>query len=79
MDYQSQWISSFESIRDQVIQILEEANKGFDYWFVNSCLHQKFGLKELYVVLTQPFYRIKLAFLQSMIKVGMMLFIGIID
>ena len=76
MDCQSQWIASSEVIRDQIVRILEEANKGFDYWFVNSCLRQKYGLKELYIVLTQPFYRIKLSFLQSMIKVGRMIVIA---
>lgn len=70
VDMQSQWRESFESIRDKMIRILEEANKGFDYWFVNCCLYQKYGLRELYVVLTQPFYRMKLSFLQAMMKVS---------
>ncbi|KNB44353.1 hypothetical protein JH06_3746 [Blastocystis sp. subtype 4] len=43
-------------------------NRGFDSWFVECSLYQKFGLKEFYVVLIQPFYRMKLTFLQNMIR-----------
>lgn len=43
--------------------------KGFDFWCLESCLYQKYGIKELMMVITIPFYQIKLHCLQEMMRV----------
>ena len=71
VDVRSEWLFSFEEVQKQCQTIASQYPKCFDLWCLESCLFQKYGIKELLMVITIPFYQIKIHCLQEMIRVRM--------
>ena len=69
VDMKQEWLFSEETIKRQCVEIVERSNKGFEFWNLNSCLYQRFGMKELYLVITQPVFQIKMRCLKEMMIV----------
>ena len=68
-DQKAAWHYSLADIRKRCEEIANQEQKGFDFWCLESCLYRKYGIKELMMVITIPFYQIKLHCLQEMIRV----------
>lgn len=68
-DQKSNWLFSLADIRKRCEEITSREPKGFDFWCLESCLCRKYGIKELMMVITIPFYQIKLHCLQEMMRV----------
>ena len=68
-DVKAEWLYSLAEIRRRCEEIASREPKGFDFWCLESCLYQKYGIKELMMVITIPFYQIKLHCLQEMMRV----------
>ena len=56
-------------MRRRCLEIVDRSNMGFEFWSLNSCLYQRFGMKELYLIITQPVYEIKMKCLKEMMIV----------
>ena len=69
VDMKQEWLFSGEVMKQRCIEIVEECNKGFEFWNLDSCLYQRFGMKELYLVITQPVFQIKMRCLKEMMIV----------
>ena len=68
VDVRSEWLFSFEEVQKRCQTIASQYPKCFDLWCLESCLFQKYGIKELMMVITIPFYQIKIHCLQEMIR-----------
>ncbi|OAO15878.1 Inward rectifier potassium channel irk-1 [Blastocystis sp. ATCC 50177/Nand II] len=66
VDMKQEWFFSEETMKRRCVEIVERSNKGFEFWNLNSCLYQRFGMKELYLVITQPVFQIKMRCLKEM-------------
>ena len=69
VDMKQEWLFSEETMKRRCVEIVERSNKGFEFWNLNSCFYQRFGMKELYLVITQPVFQIKMRCLKEMMIV----------